>query len=224
MMLAALALSVVSGNAQLTLNFASTPGATIQFNGTNSSFQFNNSATSGYVGTQWQIGSQSGGTGAATGLFGVVNDGPFNYGPITTVLLAGLTYEYADVTGPLGQLNINDGTGDYLTGNVDWVQVATYNYVGAVNAQLTVNVTDLNYAGANPDLLALVAGAPASMSLTFQFAPGETLAQLTSGSGPYKTSFSGSLAVVPEPATWASLLMGLGTLVFFWRFRRSSQV
>ncbi len=207
---AALTFPVVSSNAQLTFNFASTPGATIQFNGTGSSFQFNDSATPLYLGTQWQIGSESGGTGSATGLSGVVNNSPFSYGPITTsVLVPGLDYEYANVTGPLGGLSINDGAGDFLTGNVDWIQVATYNYVGAINGQLIVNVTGLSYAGSNPDLLTLAADTPAAMSLTFQFAPGQTLSSLTSGTGPYMTSFSGSLSAVPEPSTLTMAMLGL---------------
>lgn len=220
---AAWVLSVLSSHAQLTLNFASTQGATIQFNGTYSSFQFNDSAVPLYVGTQWLIGSENGGTGSATGLFGVVNNSPFSYGPITTILLPGLTYEYADVLGPLGGLSINDGAGNFLTGNIDWIQVATYNYAGAINGQLAVNVTDLNYLGSNPDLLTMVANAPAAMSLTFQFAPGKTLSDLTSGSSPYTTSFSGSLSVVPEPTTMASLLLGLGLLACFLRFTKSQR-
>lgn len=207
--LAALLSSLVNSQAQLTFNFASTPGATIQFNGTSSTFQFNNSATPLYVGTQWQIGSENGGTGSAIGLFGVVNNSPFSYGPITTILLPGLDYEYANVTGPLGGLSINDGAGGFLTGNVDWIQVATYNYVGAINGQLTVNVTGLSYAGSNPDLLTLAANAPAAMSLSFQFAPGQTLSSLSSGTGPYMTSFSGSLSVVPEPSALPMAMLGL---------------
>jgi hypothetical protein len=42
------------------------------------------------------------------------------------------------------------------------------------------------------------------MDVTFQFSPGMTLTQLTSGSGPYTSSFSGSMSGVsgvPEPTT-----------------------
>jgi hypothetical protein len=48
------------------------------------------------------------------------------------------------------------------------------------------------------------------MNLSFQFNPGMTLSGLTTGPGPYVTSYAGSLAVtaVPEPATF--VLVGLG--------------
>src|ERR1700690_4290029 len=88
-----LAIFAVTSQAQLSLNFASTPGSTIQFNGSADSFQFNASTLvlpppigSYYVGTQWSIGSETGGTGSAVGLFGAVNNGPFSYGNIVTVI------------------------------------------------------------------------------------------------------------------------------------------
>lgn len=225
--MAALALSAGASYAQLTLNFASTPGSTIQFNGASSSFQFNASALGSDLGTEWQIGSQNGGTGtAAIGLFGGVSNGPFTYGPITTLLMPGLTYESADVLGPLGNLYINDGLGYLLTGNVSWVQVATYNYAGAINAALTINLSGLTYSGLNPDLSTLVADSPGSMNLTFQFSPGRTLADLTTGSGPYDTSYSGSLSVpppVPEPSSVTYMLLGMGALVASWRMKQSKQ-
>ncbi len=211
----ALASSLLTVQGQLTFNFSSTSGSTIQFNGTGSSFQFNPLA-----GPQWQIGSEDGGTGSAVGLLGTFGNSPFSYGPITTELVPGLTYEFANVTGPLGAVSINDGVGYTLTGSVDWIQVSTANYSGAINGQLDVNVSNLSYSGSNPDLLTLFANAPASMNLSFQFSPGKTLSQLSAGTGPYKTSFSGSLAVVPEPTTTASLLLGLGVLIGFLRLSK----
>jgi hypothetical protein len=223
--MAGLALSVVTSQAQLSLNFANTTGSTIQFNGTASSFQFNASTSMLYggifFGTQWWITSETpGGTGPATGLFGVVNNSPFSYGPITTVITGTDTNESAYVTGPLGALAINDGVGNFLTGNVNWIQVVTDNSIGGLNASLNMNVTGLAYAGTNPDLETLVAEGPGSMSVSFQFSPSETLAQLTSGSSPYRTSFSGSISVVPEPMSAGVLLLGLGVLVCFQRFNQ----
>jgi hypothetical protein len=219
--MASLAISVVTSHAQLSLNFASTPGSTIQFNGTNHTLQFNSSTMSGYVGTQWEIGSESGGTGSALGLFGVVSNNPFSYGPVSTIIMGPYTLQTADVLGPFGELNINDGLGNSLTGDVNWVDLETVNFAGGINASLTINVTDLAYAGSNVDLETLVAGGPGSMDLTFQFSPGKMLSQLTSGSGPYSTSFSGSLSVVPEPATAGCFLLGLSALAFCRRFTKN---
>ena len=223
--MAGLVLSAVTSQAQLSLNFASTTGATIQFNGTASSFQFDSSTLverppigAYYVGSQWSIGSETGGTGSALGLLGVFNNSPFSYGPITTPS-AGV--EIATVTGPVGGLNLNDGLGNFLTGNVNWIQLETDDSSGSINAALTVNVTGLAYAGINPDLLTLVADGPGSMNLSFQFSPSEMLSQLTSGVGPYNTSFAGSISVVPEPTSAGVLLLGLGALVCFQRFTQN---
>src|SRR6202041_1167888 len=220
--MAGLALSAVISHAQLTLNFSSSPGgspggSTIQFNGTNSSFQFNPATTpyvipnppfppivvSYYIGSQWSITSVIGGTGSALNLLGGVANGPFSYGPITT----NSDDETANVLGPLGALTINDNAGFSLTGTVAWIQLETSAFAGGINPSLTVNITNLAYAGSNPDLSALVADSPGSMGFAFQFAPGMTLGDLTSGSGPYMTSYSGSLSV-PEPTSIGLFLTG----------------
>jgi len=199
----------------LSLNFSSTVGSTIQFNGANSSFQFNSSSYTGNGGifnhTQWYIGSEAGGTGSALGLFGSVTNGPFTYGPITTIG----SEQIATVTGPLGQLNISDGISGTLHGLIDWSSIETYLYAGALNAALTVNITDLTYNGNNQDLKTLILDGNGTMNLTFQFSPGETLSQLSSGNSPFLTSYSGSIsgvAPVPEPASLSCLLVGLGVL------------
>lgn len=218
--MAGLAFLTVTSHAQLSLDFASTPGSTIQFNGASSSFQFNASTSTKhggiYVGTQWDISG-----GSAEGLFGVVNNSPFYYGSITTIISGSDIDETAQVCGPQGGMVINDEAGFFLTGNVNWVQVATHDYAGGLNAKLTINVTDLTYAGTNADLMVLVAGGSGAMDLTFQFAPGKMLTDLTTGSGPYVTSYSGSISAVPEPTTLASFLLGLGVLVCSWRLKQS---
>ncbi|MEJ0089566.1 MAG: PEP-CTERM sorting domain-containing protein [Limisphaerales bacterium] len=226
-------LSVVSGallacsaEAQdfLSLNFASTPGSTIQFNGAASSFQFNSSSSpifgGVFNGTQWQIGSQTGGTGSATGLLGWVNNSPFSYGSITTIISGSGIDQTANVSGSPGALLVNDGSGFNMTGLVNWGQISTHDFAGAINASLTVNVTGLSYAGSNPDLLTFVANSPAALNLTFQFSPGRTLSDLTTGSGAYQTSYSGSLSVVPEPTSVGCFILGLGVLAFVRHFKR----
>jgi len=53
------------------------------------------------------------------------------------------------------------------------------------------------------------------MNVSFQFSPSEMLSQLTSGIGPYTTSFSGSISVVPEPTITGCFLSGLVCLGLF---------
>jgi hypothetical protein len=217
---AGLVISAGVGEAQLSLNYSSTPGSTIQFNGSDHSFQFNPSTLTAFGGifdgTQWSIGSEDGGTGSALNLFGGVDGGPFNYGPITT---AG-SLQTATVTGPLGDLFITDASDVDLTGTVNWITIGTSGNAGAINAGLEVNISDLAYTGSNPDLIALADASSGSMILTFHFSPGKTLTQLSSGSGPFVTSYSGSISV-PEPSSVALALLGLAALVSVRFFRNA---
>jgi len=207
-----LAFSTVTSHAALTLDFSSTLGSSIQFNGSASSFQFNTSSSGQFAGTQFYITSESGAsTGSALGLSGVFNNGPFSYGNITSA--AG--QQSATVTGPLASLVVSDGLGNNLTGTINWVEITTLDSVGGINADLTINLTDLAYAGINQDLKTLVAGSGGALDLTFQFSPGMTLSQLSSGRGGYDTSFSGSMSVqtaVPEVNQVYAILFLLGIL------------
>jgi len=206
---AGLGLLVAPSQAQLTLNFAANAGSSVQFNGAASSFNFNN----GNNGYQWNVTDEIGGS-SAIGLNASVSNGPFSYGPIT---IAG-SVQYATVLGPLGNLIIHEAGGD-LTGTVNWIDVATFGLGGgAINATLDVNVSNIHYSGANLDLNYLVANQPGSMDVSFQFPTSRTLTELSSGTGPYLTSYSGSLSVVPEPSTLA--LAGLGGLVLLNLRRR----
>jgi hypothetical protein len=111
-----------------------------------------------------------------------------------------------------------DGVGN-LTGTVNWIDVATYGVgSGVLNATLDVNVSNISYSGSNPDLQYLVAHQPGSMDVSFQFPTSATLTELSTGTGPYLTSYSGSLSVVPEPSTLA--LAGLGGLALLLRRRK----
>ena len=197
----------------LALDFSANTGATLRFNGASDSFQFT-TATNGY---QWHITTESGGS-SAIGLNGSFNNGPFVYGPITSTGSGITLVQQAAVTGPLANLVISDGSGN-LSGTVNFINVATFATAGGgVNANLTVNLTGVTYSGSNPDLELLKAEQPGTLDLSFQFSPGETLTQLSTGTGPYSTSFSGSLSVVPEPSTLA--LTGLGGLVLVHLRRR----
>lgn len=211
-----LALWVVRGYGQsLNLGFSALTGAALQFNGASDSFQFV-PATNGY---QWHITTETGGS-SAMGLNGSFNNGPFSYGPITSTG-SGLTLvQQATVLSPLAQLVISDGTGN-LTGSVNFINIATFaTSGGGVNANLTVNLTGVTYSGSNPDLELLKGEQPDTLDLSFQFSPGKTLTQLSTGTGPYVTSFSGSISAVPEPSTLALALTGLGGLVVFHLRRR----
>jgi hypothetical protein len=213
--LSGLVILVGTSHATLSLNFSSTPGSSIQFNGSNSSFQFDSSTITGpFYGSQWVIGSESGGTGSATGLLGTFINGPFSYGSIVT---SGAE-QSATITPSSAAIVIKDGLGNNLTGNINWGQIETYNFAGGINAGLTINLTDLSYVGTNPDLLALAASGSGALDLTFQFSPGETLSNLSSGSGSFQTTFSGSLTV-PEQVNAAFLLLTcLSAMTCFRRF------
>ncbi len=178
--------------ARASLDFANLTGSSIEFAGGGIS-QF---SITGPLDDQWQITS----LGPAENLLGSFNGGPWNYGPIST-LLGGV--QVATVTGPTGTFSINDGHGFQATGNVNWVQLDTFLSVGGLNAAATVNITGMTYAGANTALQALVESGDGSVDLSFQFNPAESLMQLTTGPGPYDSqSYSGSFAaVVPEPTT-----------------------
>ena len=211
--IAGMVLMAVPSQAQLTLNFAANAGSSVQFNGSASSFNFNN----GSNGYQWNVTDEVGGT-SAIGLNASVNNGPFFYGPITIANSGGFQVQYATVLGPLGNLVIHGAGGD-LTGTVNWIDVSTYGVgAGLLNAALDVNVSNIHYLGSNPDLQYLVANQPGSMDVSFQFPTTMTLTQLSSGTGPYLTSYSGSISVVPEPSMLA--LWGLGGLALLGLRRR----
>jgi hypothetical protein len=199
---AGLTLSAATSQAAISLDFGNANAEGIQFNGSASSFQFD--PLSGSIGTpQFQITSEQGGS-AAVGLAGWVNNGPWSIGAITV----NGTLQTANVTGT-GSLAISDGSGKLLTGNVNWVTIQTSQNAGAVNAGLVVNVGNLAYTGTNPDLLSFVHQMVA-MDVTFQFSPGMTLTQLTTGAGPYTSSFSGSMSGVsgvPEPTTMLAVTL-----------------
>lgn len=200
-------LSAITTQASLSLNLSSFPGSTIQFNGSDTSFQFNNSTIKNtrhdYTGLQWQITSETGGN-SAVGLRGWfdVSGGKWEYGDITT---SG-DLQWAPVTTTGGALTIKEVNGGLLSGILDWGRVRTYGVSGGLNADLTVNVSSLVYTPAdalhiNPDLSALAANTVASLNLSFTFNPAKTLTQLSAGSEPFKSSYSGSISAVPELPT-----------------------
>jgi hypothetical protein len=204
---AGLVAAAVTSQATISLNFANIEDTGIQFNGASDSFQLNPSPGD-LANPQFQITSSTGGTGSANGLFGWINGNPWTIGAITT---SG-NLQTASVTGA-AFLFLNDGAGNDLTGNLNWVTIHTFNSAGGINAALALNVTGLTYAGGNADLLTLAAGGTGSLNLTFQFSSGATLTDLIAGTSEQVSSYSGSLAVVPEPSTMALAGLALGGLI-----------
>jgi len=222
---ALLAVLVVGGTlwatvsqATLTLNFAAANGSEIQFQG--STFNI-----TGDPSAQFQIQSTVGGTGSADLLYGGFSGGPWTIGTITSQTIGSTAIQNAAVSAG-GTITINDGSA-LLTGNINWVEVTSVNNAGALNDSAVVNVTGLSYSGVNQDLqsLATLAGGDGSLNLSFQFTSGGMLTDLTDG-GTYGTSYSGSIAAVPEPTTLiagALLLLPFGVSTL-WIVRKQSRV
>src|SRR5271170_3247827 len=141
--LGVVALTLLTGSAgtslaqDLSLNFAGLKNSEIVFGGSADTFTFLSSTPlvnlgSGIQGpagyAQWDVTSESGSaaTGSAIGFDGNLDNGPFNYSPIS--VLGPL--QTATVLGPLGQLDIADNTGGVLQGTVDFIDVSTYGKVG----------------------------------------------------------------------------------------------
>jgi len=210
----ALTLATATSYATVIFNFSDVAGSSIQFNGAASSFQFDNNVSNGH---QWWITSESGGINSALALQGSFGGGPWSYGPITV----NGADEYAAVTQP-AVLTINDGAGHLATANVAWVEVTTSQGIGGLNANLIVNLSNLAYAGANVDLLNFFSAPAGELSVSFQYNPAMSLTQLTTGTGPYLTSYSGSLTTVPEPGTMLLASLG-GGLLLLLRSRRQAR-
>ena len=113
---------------------------------------------------------------------------------------------------------IDDYDGYSFTADLVWLNIGQFGTAGSLNTFGQANLTNVLYDGYDLDL-ALLAGYPdLATSLTFQFVPGVSLNDLKTGF--YETSFSGSIASVPEAG--ALLLFGTGLigLVGYRRVRR----
>jgi hypothetical protein len=193
---------------QLNLNFASVPGASVDFNGTNSTFTF---VSSGGAGFNITLSNMSGDSVGDTGTI----SGTFTIGAITTV--GGV--QTATVTGS-GMLDISDGTHD-LTATLQWVNVQTQDTAGNFNTSGTVNLSSVTYTGSSQDLLALANGSNPAAIASFSLNPGQSLTQLTTSGKDITTGYSGVFsAAVPEPGATMLTLTGLPITALALSLRR----
>src|SRR5262245_54767363 len=191
--------------ALFSLDFSNVTGATIQFDATNPGAGLTGSFS--FTGSGFQITS----TGAALGLPGNIT-GTYNLGTITTVGAV----QSAPVTNGAGathDFTITDASSNVFKGNVAWIDITTVGTAGVINTSGSINLTGVTYSGSNPDLVALAGSGSGIATITFQFIPGKTLTQLTTGTAINSTSYSGTVASTAGPAPSNLVLLGLGGLV-----------
>lgn len=191
----------------LNFNFSSVGDAQIAFNGSGG-FQFQNSSTTS-AGFGFQIGI---GPASLSGLLGEIT-GNFSIGAIVS---SGGT-DTAPVTGS-GLFRIYDGA-QWFSAELQWVNISTTGSGSTLNSTATVNLLNFAYTGSNAGLLGLMGDGSGIVTLTFQFIPPKTLADLKQQA--VTNSYSGAVASVPvpEPGTLTLLLLGLGCLAIRTRPR-----
>ena len=138
-------------------------------------------------------------SGTAAGLLGDSN-GTFTIGTIT---INGNT-ESAPVTGT-GSFVIHDGSFN-LTATLTWVDITQVGTGGNLNISGQANLSNITYGGTNADLVALRNAGSGGDVLSFQFIPAVPLTQLRNGPGPNQTSFSGTVASIPDGGSAVALL------------------
>lgn len=188
-------LGVASFSQALTFDFVSdgNPGAKIQFNGTNKTFNFAPAST----GYDFVIRSSD--NASLIGLQGNFR-GIFQIGTITTT--GGL--QTAPVTG-LGSMTIFDGT-NTLSADIVWNSIFSFGTVVGLNDIGLPNVTNVNYSGSNSGLNQLMNEVQRTANLSTQFIPSRSLTQLTTANAFNEATYSGTYtSVVPEPASMIAL-------------------
>jgi hypothetical protein len=213
------AIVLIAGAAQAyDLQFSATPGSQIIFSGGSSdTFQFvPASGSHAFIVTSPSPNLLADYVGDITGTFqiGAVSvAGPLQSASVSTI--GGDAYFKLYKPGA-------EAT-DYLTAKLHWDTINTYDlYLPAPLPGSTFGGvggpawSDVTLVGSDPGLTAIAGLGNANIS--FQFYPIKNLTQLTTTGG--STSFSGSVAAVPEPTTIAGLVgLGLVGLVAVLRRR-----
>jgi len=210
---------LVGGAHALTINFATLENANLTFIGSTDTFVFNNNS-SGY---SFNITAETEGSfDDLVGLHGKI-EGTYKIGSFTPGLV-----EYASVTnvdpGP-HQVVIFDGTVNF-TAQLNLVDIFTFGAQGGMNNIPTPNLTNADYDGANPDLIALtnfINDSNGTITMAFSFKSPKSLSTLTSDDQVNSTAFSGTLSAIPIPGS--VLLLGTGVLgLALLGFRRKKKV
>ena len=190
---ASVGLAFFSANNAQAFDYSSTVGSEIVFPG-DTTFHFSPGTDNFHITS-----------GTATGLLGDIT-GIFTIGTIT--IINGVST--APVTGS-GGFVIHDGAFN-LMATLTWVDITQAGTGGGLNLNAAINLNGITYGGANPDLVALASAGQGINVLTFQFTPAVSLTTLRDGPGPHSTSFSGSVAAVPEPASTVLVVLALAAL------------
>jgi len=201
-------LGASSLSASVAFDFASFGSALISFQGTGDTLHFTPDAS----GFDFRIAHAT--DSNLNGLFGNI-DGLFSIGSIT----ANGPLQEAPVTGT-GVLSISDGTPNLFTATLAWSSSLTVGTAGILNPNGESNLSNFSYSGTNVALQALARNTSGIDTLSFQFLPGLSLAQLTTDATTHATTFSGSIAAIPEPATYAALMGAVALAGVAWRRRR----
>ncbi|MCU0869727.1 MAG: PEP-CTERM sorting domain-containing protein [Burkholderiales bacterium] len=206
----AVALACVVGSlpahADITFSGASIANASVKFTGTGDTIQFIDAP--GAAPTR-DIGVSLASDPLLIGLLGNI-DGLWTIGAVTS---PGGGVQVAPVLGT-GVFSLDDGAGGTFSGMLTWDEVSTFGTSVSLNFQGLANLTGITYDGALASLNAIESVGEATVTVSAQFARARTLTNLTANNSTFSTSYSYSVAAVPEPSTWAMLGVGLVALGF----------
>jgi hypothetical protein len=136
----------------------------------------------------------SDGVGDSLGILGDL-DGTFTIGAITSVVVNGMLFEIAGVSG-VGSLALRDAGGAVLRADLEWVDISTISNSVTVNTQGLANLSNITYGGASDDLRRLAAPGIATIQLNgFAVGANQNLSALVAGGGT-TDEYSGNISAV----------------------------